>query len=142
MSKILTDKVIRSQTKYIPLRNIWIHRLFVDLSNEDKRHCLTINSDVTNSNGSGQFRMQASNPEKQVCYFGERKNDKLYKIFNSKCIKTENFDRGIYFKIVSIQSRSDLTTFSADNIFEKYGTGTTGLRSQNKKRGNGDEDGE
>ena len=35
-------------------------------------------------------------------------------------------------------------TFSADNTFEKYGAGTTGLRSQheNKKRGNGDQDGE
>ena len=140
VSKILTDNVVRSQTKYVPLRNTWIHRLFIDLSNEDKRHCLTINSNVTNTNGPGRFRTQAANPEKQVCYFGERKNDQLYKIFNSERIKTENFDRGIYFKIVSIRSRTDFETFSADNIFEKYGAGTSGLRSQNKKRGTGDED--
>ena len=83
VSKILSDIVVRSQTKYIPLRNTWIHRPFIDLSNEDKRHCLTINSNVTNTNGPGRFRTQAAHPEKQVCYFGERKNDELYKIFNS-----------------------------------------------------------
>ena len=140
VSKILTDNVVRSSTKYIPLRNTWIHRLFVDLSNEDKRHCLTINSDITNTNGPGRFRTQAANPEKQVCYFGERKNDELYKIFNSEHIKTENFDRVFYFKIVSVRSRTDFATFSADNIFEKYGAGTIGLRLQheNKKRGNRD----
>ena len=143
LSKILTDNVIRLQTKYVPLRNTWIHRLFIDLSNENKRHCLTINSDITNTNGPGRFRTLAANPERQVCYFGERKNDELYKIFNSERIKAESFDRGIYFKIVSIWSRTDLETFSPDNIFKKYSTGTSGLHSQqNKKRGTGDEDSE
>ena len=108
------------------MRNTWIHRLFIDLSNEDKRHWLTINSGITNTNGPGRFRTQSAHPEKQVCYFGEQKNDELYKIFNSERIKTEHFDRGIYFKIVSIQSRTDLETLSADNIFEKYGAGTSG----------------
>ena len=107
VSKILTNNVIRSSTKYIPLRDTWIHRLFVDLSNADKRHCLTIDSDITNTNGPGRFRTQAFNPEKQVCYFGERKNDELYKVFNSERIKTENFDKGFYFKIVSVESRTD-----------------------------------
>ena len=134
VSKILSDNVVRSQTKYIPLRNTWIHRLFIDLSNEDKRHCLTINIDVTNTNGTGRFRAQAANPEKQVCYFDERKNDELYKVFYSECIKTENFDQRIYFKIVSIQSRTNLETFSANDILEKYGAGTSGLHSQNKKK--------
>ena len=139
VSKILTDNVVRSQTKYVPLRNTWIHRLFIDLSNEDKRHCLTINSDITNTNGPGRFRTQSVNPEKQICYFGEQKNDELYKIFNSERIKTEKFDKGIYFKIVSIESRTDLETVSANNILEKYGADTSGLRSQIKKRGAGDE---
>ena len=56
VSKILLDNCVRSQTKYIPLRNTWIHRLFIDLSNENKRHCLTINSYITNVNGPGRFR--------------------------------------------------------------------------------------
>ena len=81
VSKILLDNCVRSQTKYIPLRNTWIHRLFIDLSNENKRHCLTTSSDIINVNGPGRFRTQSANPEKQVCYFGECKNDELYKIF-------------------------------------------------------------
>ena len=142
VSKILIDNVVRTTTKYIPVRNTWIHKLFVDLSNEDKRHCLTITSDVTNINGPGRFRTQASNPEKQVCYFGERKNDELYKIFNSERIKTENLNKAFYFKIVSIRSRADLGTFSADYIFEKYGSGATGLRSQQHQKRSQDRGGD
>ena len=66
---------------------------------------MTISSDITNVNGPGCFRTQSANPEKQVCYFCERKNDELYKIFNSQHIKAENFNKEIYFKIISVQSR-------------------------------------
>ena len=93
VSKILLDNCVRSQTKYIPLCNTWIHRLFIDLSNENKRHCLTISTDITNVNGPGCFRTQSANPEKQVSYFCECKNDELYKIFNSQHIKAENFNK-------------------------------------------------
>ena len=96
---------------------------------------MTISSDITNVNGPGHVRTQSANLEKQVCYFGERKNDELYKIFNSERIKAENFNKGIYFKIFSVQSRANLETFSAHNILQKYGSGTIGLCSTNKKRG-------
>ena len=46
-------------------------RVFTDLANTDELHCLTIDGSGVNKNGSGRYRTQADDPEKQVCYFNK-----------------------------------------------------------------------
>ena len=111
---------------------MWLNCVFVDLANENKRNCLTIDCDNVNKNGLGRFHLNASNPEKQVCYFGENRNDQIYKIFISERIKSGEFAKGIYFKIIRVQSKTDKETFDATKTLERYGSGI--LRSHKRGR--------
>ena len=106
---------------------MWLNRLFINLGNQDEKTCLTIDCSGNNKNGPGQYRNQANNPEKQVCYFNEPPNDQVYNIFISKRIKSGNFEKGIYFKIDCVKSKADSETFSAKQKLE-YRNGTSNVQ--------------
>ena len=111
---------------------MWLNRLFINLGNQDEKTCLTIDCSGNNKNGPGQYRNQANNPEKQVCYFNEPPNDQVYNIFISKRIKSGNFEKGIYFKIECVKSKVDSETFSAKQKLEyRNGTSNVQLLEQN-----------
>ena len=139
--RILQDNCSRKQLKYIPSRNLWIFRLYSDLANSNKRFCLTICSDNTNENGPGKYRTMAENPEKQVCYYGDIKNDQLYKVFNSERIREGDFENSIHFKITQVKSKTEVKTFSAKNVLDQYGSGVFGLRARKREREPEEEDG-
>ena len=42
VSKILQSNCRQKRKKYILARSMWLHRVFNDLTNTNKRHCLTI----------------------------------------------------------------------------------------------------
>ena len=128
--QILQDNCSKTQTKYIPTRNLWIFRLYTDLANSHERSCLTISCDNTNENGPGRYRTQANNPDNQVCYYADNRNDQIYKIFNSERIKGGEFSEGIHFKITKIQSKTNFETFSARNTLNQYGAGVRSKRSK------------
>ena len=71
-----------------------------------------------NKNDPGRYRTQADNPEEQVCDFNEPRNDQVYNIFISERIKSKNFEKGIYFKIDRVKSKTDSETFSAKQKLE------------------------
>ena len=131
--RILQDNCSRKQLKYIPSRNLWIFRLYSDLANSSERFCLTVCSDNTNENGPGKYRTSAENPEKQVCYYGDSKNDQLYKVFNSERIREGDFENSVHFKITQVKSKTEAKTFSAKNVLDQYGTGIFGLRNRKKR---------
>ena len=88
-----------TQTKKdVPVRSLWLNRVFTDLVNSDEKHCLSIDCDYKNKNGPGRYRSSTDNPDEQVCYFNKPNDDEYY-IFTSKRIKEEGYDNGIYFKI-------------------------------------------
>ena len=124
VSKILQANCISQSRGYIPVRLLWLTRLFTELANSHEKHCLTIDCSYTNKNGPGRFRTQAENPEKQVCYFGKQNEDKFYDTFLSWQIKGENFEDKIYFQIEKIRSADGLETFSAKKTLEN-GTSRT-----------------
>ena len=99
VSKILQSNCVPRTTKYVPVRSLGINRIFIDLAYRDERNCLTIDCSGTNKNGPGRYRTKADNPEKQVCYFNEPRNDQVYNVFISERIKNGNFEKDIYFKI-------------------------------------------
>ena len=71
---------------------MWLNRLFINLANQDEKTCLTTCCSGNNKNGPGRHRTQADNPEKQVRYFNEPRNDQVYNIFISEQIKSGNFE--------------------------------------------------
>ena len=97
--KILQSNCIIQSKKYMPIRSLWLNRVFTDLANSRKKHCLTIDCSTENRNGPGQYRTLADNPDQQVCYFNKPQDDIFYNVFISKRIKAENIDQGIYIKI-------------------------------------------
>ena len=72
---------------------------------------------------------QASDPEKQVCYFNQPRDDELYNVFISNRIKVGNFSNSIYFKINRVQGKDEafdagktLKEDGAYNRFSKHDT--------------------
>ena len=63
---------------------MWLHRVFTDLANTNKRHCLTGDCGSVNKNGPGSYRTQADNPDKQVCYFNKTRDHEFYNVFISE----------------------------------------------------------
>ena len=98
---------------------MWLSRVFVDLANTDERHCLTSDCSGTNKNSPRRYRTQASDPEKQVCYFNQPRNDELYKVFISNRIKAGNFSNSIYIKINRVQAKDE--TFDAGKTLKEDG---------------------
>ena len=80
-----------------------------------------------NKNGPAQYRTRADTPKEQVCYFNESWNDQVYNIFISEQIKSGNFEKGIYFKIDCVKSKTDSETFSTKQELE-YRNGTSNVQ--------------
>ena len=126
--KILQANCISQSKGYIPVRLLWLTRLFTELANSHEKNCLTIDCSYVNQNGPERFRTQAENPEKQVCYFAKPNDDKFYNTFLSWRIKGEKYENKIYFQIEKIRSADGLQTFSAKKTLEN-GTGRAGCSS-------------
>ena len=122
---------------------MWLTRIFFDLANQDERNYLTIDCSNVNKNGPGRYRTKTDNPDEQVCYFNEPRSDQLYNIFLSNRRKIGNFEKGIYFKIYCVQSKTDRETFTAKRTLEKNGTNSDRLLKRNREQpeASGDERG-
>ena len=93
-------------TKYVPVRSMWLTRVFLDLASQNERNCLTIDCTNVNPNGPGWYRTKAGNPEKQVCYFNETRSDQVWNIFVSKRIKGGNFEKKFILQLIAFKARS------------------------------------
>ena len=118
VARIIESNCILQSKKYFPARSLWLNRIFTDLANSHKKHCLIIDCDYINKNGLGRYRSLADNPEKQVCYFNKPNDDVFYNTFISKRIKAEKFDDGIYFKIEKVRGKTDKENFDAKRTLE------------------------
>ena len=54
--KILSSFCSRYKYNYIPNRNLWINRLYYDISNSSEKQCLTIDTRDVNDLGLAKFR--------------------------------------------------------------------------------------
>ena len=95
VSKIIQGNCISQSKKYVPVRSLWLNRVFSDLANSHEKHCLTIDGGYLNKNGPCCFRSSAENPEKQVCYFNKRGDDVFHNTFISERIKEGENSEGI-----------------------------------------------
>ena len=98
---------------------MWLHRVFTDLANTNKGHCLTIDCSGVNKSRPGRYRTQADNPDKQVCYFNKTRDDEFYNVFKTERINSGSFDKGIYFQITQVRDKNE--TFDAEKTLEQDG---------------------
>ena len=87
VAKIIQSNCILQSKKYVPVRLLWLNRVFTDLSNSHEKHCLKIDCGYINKNGPGRYRSSADNPEKQVCYFN-KPNDDVLQYFHKQTNKS------------------------------------------------------
>ena len=66
--KILSSFCVRYEYNYIPKRDLWISRLYFNISNSNKKQCLTIDTRDVNDLGSAKIRTKADNNKEQICY--------------------------------------------------------------------------
>ena len=140
VSKIIQGNCILQSKKYVPIRLLWLSRVFNDLANSHEKHCLTIDCGYSNKNGPGRFR-SSENPEKQVCYFNKPGDDMYYNTFISERIKEGEFSKGIYFKIEKVKGHKDKENFDAKKLLEndadKFGSDRLFNLSKSEQNGTG-----
>ena len=81
ISRILTTNCKRYTYKYIPIRELWLNRLYFEVSNSNKKSCLTINCRNFNSLGPSKFRTNAENITEQIFYHNRNRKDKSFNRF-------------------------------------------------------------
>ena len=84
-----------------------------------KKTCLTIDCSGVNKNGSGRFRTEANNPDKQVCYFNGQNNDQMFNVFTSTKINQQETEKGIYFQIDRVRSKMNKDIFEANTLLRQ-----------------------
>ena len=67
--KILSSFCNKYRYNYIPNRDLWINRLYFDISNSNKKPYLSIETRDVNDLATAKFRTQADNNKEQICYY-------------------------------------------------------------------------
>ena len=116
--KILQRNCISQSKKYVPVRSLWVNRVFTHLANSHEKHCLTIDCSYKNKIEPGWYRSAADNPDEQVCYFNKPNDNEYYNVFISKRIKAENFSEGINFKIKRVRGKTEKENFDAKKTLQ------------------------
>ena len=103
VSKVLSINWNRYNFDYIPNRDLWLNRLYFEISNSNKKDCLTTDCCNFNSIGSLKDRTSAESDKPQICCYNQNKKDKL---FNK-------------FLLMRKQSAGDNFVFEIENIVEE-----------------------
>ena len=85
---------------YIPNRNIWINRLYFDISNSKIKQCVTVNTRDVNDLRPGKFRAQADSGTEQICYYNRNKKYTSFNCFLAT--RKETSPSEINFSIVKV----------------------------------------
>ena len=74
-------RFFRGLCKLLPCRDLWINRLYFNISNSSKKQCLTIDTRDVNELGLAKFRKEADNNSQPNCYYKRNKRDKTFNSF-------------------------------------------------------------
>ena len=87
--KILSLFANRQKNTYLPNLQIWLNKLYYEISNSKEKKCLTIDTRDINEFGPGKFRTSAEDGEQQTCYFNKNSSDSYFKSFISQRMQAE-----------------------------------------------------
>ena len=79
--RILFPFASRYKHTYIPHRDLWINRLYLEISNSTQEQCLTIDKMDINDLAPAKFRTQADSDTEQLCYYNRNKKDTSFNSF-------------------------------------------------------------
>ena len=79
--RILSSIASRHKHNYIPHRDLWINRLYFEISNTKQKLCLTIDTRDINDLGPAKFRTQTDSDTEQICYCNRNKKDTSFNSF-------------------------------------------------------------
>ena len=99
--RILSSFASRYKNGYLLHRNIWINRLYFDISNSQEKQYLTIDTHDVNALVPGKFRTHANNGTKQICYYNRNKTDTSFNSFLAAREQTSQVS-DIKFSIVKV----------------------------------------
>ena len=66
--RVLSSFASRYKNTYIPHRNIWINKLYFEISKSQEKQSRTIDTRDVNLLGPGKFRTRADTGTEQICY--------------------------------------------------------------------------
>ena len=132
--KTLSLFASRERNTYVPTNQIWLNRLYFQISNSKFKICLTIDTRDTNDFGSGKFRTRADSGQEQHCYFNRLNTDSRFKCFLAKRVFTEQ-DRPV-FTIVEQNYclTTDEKTYKSSSNILLHSTTTDGRTSEQVKK--------
>ena len=70
--KTLSFFASRQKNSYIPNQQVWLNRLYFQISNSKETKCLTIDTREVNELGPEKFRTFADNEYEQTCYLQQK----------------------------------------------------------------------
>ena len=125
--KILSSFASRYKHNQIVNRNLWINRLYYEISNSKQKQCLTIDARDVNELGPAKFRTQADNGTQRICYYNRNKKDTCFNSFlavrkqtsspfeiNSSIVKViDNINRQ---NVIYSEISDKLSDFKNDNV--------------------------
>ena len=100
----------RQKNTYLPNQQIWLNKLYFQISNSKEKKCLTIDTRDVNELGPGKFRTSADNGEEWTCYFNRNRSDTHFTSFFAKRTETHP----IRFSVVKPNSDFELINKSLD----------------------------
>ena len=113
--KTLSLFASRQKHTYLPNSQVWLNKLYFQISNSNEKKCLTINTRDLNYLGPGKFRTSAENSLEQDCYFNRNNTDTRFKSYVAKrvspdslafSISVQNFDQTFRYKNLETNSKS------------------------------------
>ena len=111
--KILSLFANRYKNSYIPSQNVWLSRLYFNISPSKEKQCLTIDTRPINDLGPGKFRTSADNGQEQICYYNRSKSDTH---FNSFFAKRKATSQGTDKKFSIVKVAASLNNLEVGNI--------------------------
>ena len=69
------------KSTYVPTRNLWLSKLYYNVSNSKQKQYLTIETRHINDLGPGKFRTQVDNDTCQIFYYNRDKSDTSFNSF-------------------------------------------------------------
>ena len=98
--KILSSYCNRYTYEYIPHRDLWVNRLYFEISNSSKKQSLTIYMRHVNDIGPAKFRTGAENDKKQICYYNYNKKGRAFNPFLA--VRKQTSTDAIIFSTVNL----------------------------------------
>ena len=145
--------MLAEKKNYIPNQQIWLNRLYFQISNSKEKKCLTIDTREINELRPGKFRTDVQNGLEQTCYFNRNNSDSRFTSYFAKRVSPENLafyisklnlDFNFENKSLEIELKNSVTNGSVKRQYQSInnkntenGTKSSSARSETDQKGAG-----